>query len=83
MKLVRYGQLGAEKPGLIDKDGTLRDLSGVIADFTADQLSDESLGKLAKIDPASLPLVPGNPEFAIANSMNSAANTGIRLATPP
>ena len=65
MKLVRYGQLGAEKPGLIDKDGTLRDLSGVIADFTADQLSDESLGKLAKIDPASLPLVPGNPRLGV------------------
>ena len=65
MKLVRYGQLGAEKPGLIDKDGKLRDLSGVIVDFTADQISDESLGKLAKIDPASLPLVPGNPRLGV------------------
>jgi 2-keto-4-pentenoate hydratase/2-oxohepta-3-ene-1,7-dioic acid hydratase in catechol pathway len=65
MKLVRYGQLGAEKPGLIDKDGTLRDLSSVIADFTADQISDESLGKLAKIDQASLPLVPGNPRLGV------------------
>ncbi len=65
MKLVRYGQLGAENPGLIDKDGKLRDLSGVIADFTADQLSDESLDKLARIDPASLPLVPGAPRLGV------------------
>jgi len=50
MKLVRYGQPGEEKPGLIDKDGKLRDLSGVIADFTAEQLSDDGLAKLAKID---------------------------------
>ena len=51
MKLARYGQPGAEKPGIVDKDGKLRDLSGIIADFTADQLSDEGLTKLAKIDP--------------------------------
>ncbi len=65
MKLVRYGELDAEKPGLIDKDGQLRDLSGVIADFTADQLSDEALAKLRGIDHASLPVVPGNPRLGV------------------
>lgn len=65
MKLVRYGQLGAEKPGLIDKDGKLRDLSGVIADFTAEQLTDEALAKIAQIDQATLPLVPGNPRLGV------------------
>ena len=65
MKLVRYGQLGAEKPGLIDKDGKLRDLSGVIADFTAEQLADEALAKIAQIDQATLPLVPGNPRLGV------------------
>jgi 2,4-didehydro-3-deoxy-L-rhamnonate hydrolase len=65
MKLARYGQHGTEKPGLIDKDGKLRDLSGIIKDFTADQLSDQALAKLAKIDPSSLPLVPGNPRLGV------------------
>ncbi len=65
MKLVRYGQPGAEKPGLIDKDGKLRDLSGVIADFTAEQLADEALAKIAQIDQATLPLVPGNPRLGV------------------
>ncbi|MBS1187802.1 MAG: Ureidoglycolate lyase [Burkholderiaceae bacterium] len=65
MKLARYGQPGAEKPGLIDHDGQLRDLSGIITDFTADQLADEALAKLAKIDPATLPLVPGNPRLGV------------------
>ena len=65
MKLARYDQPGAEKPAMVDKDGKLRDLSGIIADFTADQLSDEGLAKLRKIDPASLPLVPGNPRLGV------------------
>ncbi|MBS1171049.1 MAG: Ureidoglycolate lyase, partial [Burkholderiaceae bacterium] len=45
--------------------GQLRDLSGIITDFTADQLADEALAKLAKIDPATLPLVPGNPRLGV------------------
>jgi 2,4-didehydro-3-deoxy-L-rhamnonate hydrolase len=65
MKLVRYGQLGEEKPGLIDNGGKLRDLSGVIKDLTADQLSDDALAKLAKIDQSSLPLVAGNPRMGV------------------
>ena len=63
MKLVRYGRPGKEKPGLIDGDGKLRDLSGRIDDITPDQLSDKALAKLARINPDRLPLVRGKPRF--------------------
>lgn len=59
MKLVRYGDSGSEKPGLIDAQGQLRDLSGEVADISGAMLSDESLSRLRAIDPASLPAVPG------------------------
>lgn len=59
MKLLRYGAPGQEKPGLLDADGTIRDLSGVIADITPDQLSPASLAKLMAVDPKSLPAVQG------------------------
>ncbi len=63
MKLVRYGNPGKEKPGLIDMDGKLRDLSGVVADLGADQLGPAALGRLRKQNPAKLPLVRGKPRF--------------------
>ena len=63
MKLVRYGQPGKEKPGLIDADGKLRDLSGVIADVTPEHLSDKALAKLAKLKTDKLPLVKGKKRF--------------------
>lgn len=63
MKLVRYGRPGQEKPGLIDQDGKLRDLSGVIDDIGPAQLSDKTLAKLAKLKPAKLPAVRGKPRF--------------------
>lgn len=59
MKLVRYGQPGKEKPGLIDAESRLRDLSGVIADITPEQLSDKALAQLAKLKTDRLPLVRG------------------------
>jgi 2-keto-4-pentenoate hydratase/2-oxohepta-3-ene-1,7-dioic acid hydratase in catechol pathway len=59
MKLVRFGNAGAEKPGLIDDQGGLRDLSGVIADITPDNLSRSTLEKLAAISPSKLPSVAG------------------------
>jgi len=59
MKLVRYGRPGQEKPGLIDAEGRLRDLSGVIADITPQQLSDKALAQLAKLKTDRLPLVRG------------------------
>ncbi len=63
MKLVRYGNPGKEKPGLIDADGKLRDLSKVIKDVSPDQLSDKALAKLAKLNTAKLPLVKGKPRM--------------------
>jgi 2,4-diketo-3-deoxy-L-fuconate hydrolase len=63
MKLVRYGRLGHEKPGLIDQDGKLRDLSDIIDDIGPAQLSEKTLAKLAKLKPAKLPAVRGKPRF--------------------
>ena len=63
MKLVRYGRPGQEKPGLIDHEGKLRDLSGIIDDIGPAQLSDKTLAKLAKLKPAKLPAVRGKPRF--------------------
>ena len=63
MKLVRYGNKGAEKPGLIDKSGQLRDLSGHIKDLDGEAYAPASLKKLAAIDPASLPAVSGKPRL--------------------
>ena len=59
MKLVRYGAPGREKPGLIDAQGQLRDLSGVIADIGPAQLAPASLARLAKLKTDKLPLVKG------------------------
>ncbi len=63
MKLLRYGPAGQEKPGLLDKTGEIRDLSGVIGDIAGDVLSDAGLKKLAAIDPGSLPKVSGQPRI--------------------
>jgi 2,4-diketo-3-deoxy-L-fuconate hydrolase len=63
MKLVRYGAIGQEKPGLIDKSGQLRDLSAQVKDFTGDAFSPASLAKLAGLDPAKLPAVDGKPRI--------------------
>ena len=65
MKLCRYGTRGAEKPGLIDADGRIRDLSGVIADVTPADVTPEALARLAALDPASLPLVEGSPRYGV------------------
>ena len=58
MKLVRFGAPGAEKPGLVDAAGAIRDLSAHLADITGETLAPASLDKLRKIDPASLPAAP-------------------------
>ena len=63
MKLARYGNPGQEKPGILDRDGHLRDLSGIVADITADTLTHAGLARLAALDPATLPLVPGSPRY--------------------
>ena len=63
MKLVRYGNPGKEKPGLIDADGKLRDLSAVIPDLLPQYLGDATLAKLRRLKTASLPLVKGKPRL--------------------
>ena len=57
MKLMRYGAKGAEKPALVDAQGTVRDLSGVVPDITADTMRPENLRRLAELDVAKLPAV--------------------------
>ena len=61
MKLVRYGADGAEKPGLIDADGVLRDLSGHVTDIAGAELSDTTMARLRGLDNATLPKVSGSP----------------------
>jgi 2,4-diketo-3-deoxy-L-fuconate hydrolase len=63
MKLVRYGRPGAEKPGLIDADGTLRDLSKVVEDVTPDVLTGAGLKRLRGVKTARLPVVRGKPRL--------------------
>ena len=63
MKLLRYGPPGQEKPGMLDAAGTIRDLSGVIPDLAGEALSPEGLARLAALDPATLPAVPGSPRL--------------------
>jgi 2,4-diketo-3-deoxy-L-fuconate hydrolase len=63
MKLVRYGAMGAEKPGLIDKSGQLRDLSAHVKDLNGEAYAPASLAKLAALDAAKLPAVDGKPRI--------------------
>ncbi|MFV1441944.1 fumarylacetoacetate hydrolase family protein [Phaeobacter sp. JH20_36] len=95
MKLLRYGERGAEKPGLLDQDGNIRDLSGVISDVAGDALKDESITKLSDLDPTSLPLVEGNPRLGACvgqvgkficiglNYADHAAESGMALPDEP
>jgi 2,4-didehydro-3-deoxy-L-rhamnonate hydrolase len=95
MKLVRYGKPGNEKPGLIDESGKIRDLSGEIDDLAGEALSPESLAKIAKLEPASLPAVSGEQRFGpcvgdvgnfIAVGLNyadHAAETGAAIPKEP
>jgi 2-keto-4-pentenoate hydratase/2-oxohepta-3-ene-1,7-dioic acid hydratase in catechol pathway len=63
MKLLRYGKKGQEKPGMLDKAGKLRDLSATVADINPETLAPAALDRLRKLDPASLPLVSGEPRI--------------------
>lgn len=94
MKLVRYGNTGAEKPGLMDGE-TLRDLSGHIDDITGATLDDATLARLAAIDPSSLPEVTGSPRIGACvgnigkflciglNYSDHAAETGAAIPEHP
>jgi 2,4-diketo-3-deoxy-L-fuconate hydrolase len=65
MKLLRYGQPGQERPALLDTQGVIRDLSGVIRDIDAEALSPAGLARLAALDTASLPAVRGEPRIGV------------------
>ena len=63
MRLLRYGDRGDEKPGALDTDGVIRDLSGVIADIAGDTLRETSVNRLKALDLSQLPAVAGNPRL--------------------
>jgi len=63
MKLLRYGPSGQEKPGIIDRNGQIRDLSGVVRDLDGAALAPSSLDRLRRLDPATLPVVSGTPRL--------------------
>jgi 2-keto-4-pentenoate hydratase/2-oxohepta-3-ene-1,7-dioic acid hydratase in catechol pathway len=95
MKLVRFGPIGAEKPGLLDAAGQLRDLSGHIADITGATLDDASIAKLRALDPTSLPLVTNGQRIGPCvgnigkflciglNYSDHAAETGAKIPEHP
>ena len=94
MKLLRYGPAGQEKPGLVDKDGQVRDLSAHVKDIAGEAISPEGLKKLAAIDAASLPLVnvtrygpcvAGTGKFICIglNYSDHAAETGAKVPPEP
>ncbi|WP_184718794.1 fumarylacetoacetate hydrolase family protein [Caulobacter sp.] len=81
MKLLRYGPKGSEKPGLLDAQGQIRDLSGHVADITGAQLSPASLKALAAIDPATLPVVEGSPRYGVpVNGVSKFIAVGLNFA---
>jgi 2-keto-4-pentenoate hydratase/2-oxohepta-3-ene-1,7-dioic acid hydratase in catechol pathway len=95
MRLLRYGAAGQEKPGLLDAQNTIRDLSGAIPDLSGDALLPESLARLRRIDPATLPRVEGNPRLGPCvagvgkflcvglNYSDHAAESGMNVPTEP
>ncbi|SHO65521.1 2-keto-4-pentenoate hydratase/2-oxohepta-3-ene-1,7-dioic acid hydratase (catechol pathway) [Pseudoxanthobacter soli DSM 19599] len=95
MKLLRYGPLGQEKPGILAADGTIRDLSAHVADIAGDAILPEGLARLAAIDPATLPVVEGSPRLGAAvggtgkficiglNYSDHAAETGATVPPEP
>ena len=92
MKLLRYGPAGAEKPGVVADDGTIRDLSGVISDISSDTLGPELFATLFKTDASSLPEVPagtrigpcvGDPGKILCIGLNYSDHAAETGATPP
>lgn len=95
MKLLRFGNPGSERPGVLDNDGRLRDLSQYISDLRGDSLLPESLARLRQLDLYSLPLVEGNPRIGACvggigkficiglNYADHAAETGADIPQEP
>lgn len=95
MKLLRYGPLGQEKPGLLDDAGVIRDLSAHVDDIAGDVLTPEGLAKLSALDPQTLPKVSGSPRLGACvgrvgkfmciglNYADHAAETGAEIPKEP
>lgn len=95
MKLLRYGPKGAEKPGLLDNDGAIRDLSGVVSDVSGSTLADGLIETVSKLDVTSLPVVDGSPRMGPCvggvgkficiglNYADHAAESGMELPQEP
>ncbi len=95
IKLVRFGPVGEEKPGIIDAQGQIHDLSAHIADITPDTLSDAALEEIAQIPMSQLPVVQGDPRIGVPltgigkiiaigfNYVNHAAEMAVELPTEP
>jgi len=95
MKFLRYGPIGSEKPGLLDADGKIRDLSGHLGDLSGASLDPTALAKLASVDPTTLPLVEGSPRIGACvagtgkficiglNYSDHAAETGATVPPEP
>ena len=95
MKLLRYGSAGKEKPGLLDQDGRIRDLSSVINDIDGETLSPRSIEQLSGIEPESLPTVTGEPRLGTCvgnisklvciglNYSDHAKESGMAIPTEP
>jgi 2-keto-4-pentenoate hydratase/2-oxohepta-3-ene-1,7-dioic acid hydratase in catechol pathway len=93
MKLLRYGPSGQEKPGLLDQDGNIRDLSGIVPDIASEVLSSAGLERLRSVDVSTLPRVEGDPRIGACvghvgkfvciglNYSDHAAESG--MAVPP
>ena len=95
MKLLRFGERGNERPGILDRGGRIRDLSGVIDDIAGATLTPEGLDRLRALDPDSLPLVEGEPRIGACvgrvgkficiglNYSDHAAETGATVPAEP
>lgn len=95
MKLVRFGEAGQEKPGLVDAQGQVRDLSGLVSDITGATLSSETLNRIRQADPSSLPVAPSGQRLGACvgqvrnfiaiglNYADHAAETGAAIPAEP
>jgi 2-keto-4-pentenoate hydratase/2-oxohepta-3-ene-1,7-dioic acid hydratase in catechol pathway len=95
MKLLRYGPSGREKPGILDREGRIRDLSGTVTQIDFNTLAPRELAKLRRIEPERLPLVRGNPRLGVPyagiskfvaiglNYSDHAAEAGMPVPTSP
>ena len=95
MKLLRYGPSGREKPGMLDREGRIRDLSGIVHQIDFNTLAPKELAKLGRVEPERLPLVRGNPRLGVPyagiskfvavglNYSDHAAEAGMPVPTSP